>query len=137
MRADVLAGLSLSADADEHVASLTRGLDAAWRQLAARVEEAGPAARLEIVVPKDGGRPRLSVDKLGALDEPESLTWLRATTELMLPRVDLPDLLFEVHAWTGFLHAFRHLSTHAGRMEGLPTSLVAVLVSEACNIGPQ
>lgn len=27
----------------------------------------------------------------------------------MLPEIDLPDLLFEVHAWTGFLDAFVHL----------------------------
>ena len=49
----------------------------------------------------------------------------------MLPRIDRPDLLFEVHAWTGFLNAFTHISTQASRMEGLLTSLVA----EACNVG--
>lgn len=40
------------------------------------------------------------MDKLGALGEPESLTWLKNTTEAMLPRI---DLLFEVHSWTGSL----------------------------------
>ncbi len=40
----------------------------------------------------------LSVDKLGAMGEPESPTSLRNTTEAMLPRVELPDLLFEVHS---------------------------------------
>ena len=119
----------------EHLASLSRGLDAAWRQMAERLDEAGSDAKVEVVVPTDGGRSRLSVDKLGALDEPESLTWLRTTTAAMLPPIDLPDLLFEVHAWTGFLHAFTHVSTHTARMEGLLTSLVAVLVSESCNVG--
>jgi TnpA family transposase len=65
----------------------------------------------------------------------ESLTWLRKTTAAMLPPIDLPDLLFEVQAWTGFLHAFTHVSTHTARMDGLLTSLVAVLVSESCNVG--
>lgn len=37
MRADVLAGLSLTEDADGHLAQLTRGLDAAWRQIADRL----------------------------------------------------------------------------------------------------
>lgn len=37
-------------------------------------------------------------------------------------------LLFEVHAWTGFLHAFTHVSIHTTRMDGLLTSLVAVLI---------
>nr|BEK69259.1 hypothetical protein KPHV_64860 [Kitasatospora purpeofusca] len=135
VRDEVLAGLSLQQGVDEHLESLTRGLDAAWRQMAARLEEAGPAAKVEIVVPPDGGRARLSVDKLGARGESRSLAWLRRTTLAMLPRIDLPDLLFEVHSWTGFLDAFTHVSTSATRMEGLPVSLVALLVSESCNIG--
>jgi hypothetical protein len=78
MRGDVLAGLSLSEDVGKHLATLTRGLDVAWRQMADRLAEAGDEAKVEIVVPEGGGRARLSVDKLGAVGEPESLTWLRA-----------------------------------------------------------
>jgi hypothetical protein len=48
---------------------------------------------------------------------------------------NLPDLLFEVNSWTGFLEEFTHISEGASRMAGLPTSLVALLVAEACNIG--
>lgn len=40
-----------------------------------------------------------------------------------------------MHAWTGFLDAFVHLGDGGTRMDDLPTSLVALLVSEACNIG--
>jgi len=43
--------------------------------------------------------------------------------------------LFEVNAWTGFLDAFVHLGDGTTRMKDLPTSMVALLVSEACNIG--
>lgn len=53
LRADVLAGLSLTEDAG-------RGLDAAWRQMADRLEEAGDDAKVEIVVPEGGGRAKLS-----------------------------------------------------------------------------
>jgi len=53
----------------------------------------------------------------------------------MLPKIDLPDLLFEVHSWTGFLDAFVHLGDGTTRMRDLTTSVVALLVSEACNIG--
>ncbi|GAA3477431.1 hypothetical protein GCM10018966_019610 [Streptomyces yanii] len=123
MRADVLAGLSLTEDAGEHLARLMRGLDAAWRQMADRLEEAGDGAKAEVVVPGGGGRARLSVDKLGAVGEPESLTWLKATTEAMLARIDLQDLLFEVHSWTGFLDAFGHVSDRRTRMEDLPGPL--------------
>lgn len=47
----------------------------------------------------------------------------------------MPDLLFEVHAWTGFLDSFVHLGDGRTRMKDLATSVVALLVSEACNIG--
>lgn len=75
------------------------------------------------------------MNKLGALGEPKSLAWLRGRVEKMLPKVDLPDLLFEVHAWTGFPDAFVHLGDGTTRMKDLTTSVVALLVSEACNIG--
>jgi hypothetical protein len=53
----------------------------------------------------------------------------------MLPSIDLPDLLFEVNSWAGFLDAFTHVSEGSSRMAGLPVSLVALLVAESCNIG--
>ncbi|MDP9843686.1 Tn3 family transposase [Streptosporangium lutulentum] len=42
---------------------------------------------------------------------------------------------FEVNAWTGFPDAFVHLGDGTTRMKDLSTSVVALLVSEACNIG--
>ncbi|MFD0403880.1 hypothetical protein [Kitasatospora sp. NPDC127116] len=56
--ADVLAGLSLSEAATEHLDQLVRGLDAAWRQMADRLQEAGDDAKVEVVVP-EAGRHRL------------------------------------------------------------------------------
>ncbi len=53
----------------------------------------------------------------------------------MLPKIDLPDLLFEVNAWTSFLDDFVHVGDGTTRMKDLPTSVVALLVYEACNIG--
>jgi TnpA family transposase len=134
VREDVLAGLSLEQDAEEHLRELTEVLDAAWKQMAERLEEAGADAKISIEV-QPNGRAKLNVEKLHALGEPKSLAWLRGRVEKMLPKIDLPDLLFEVHAWTGFLDAFVHLSDGRTRMKDLPTSVVALLVSEACNIG--
>nr|WP_212764092.1 Tn3 family transposase [Streptomyces sp. I05A-00742] len=131
---DGLAALSLDTPVQEHLAKLVRGLDAGWKQLAERLQEAGPAAKVSIAV-QDDGRVKLNVDKLGAPGEPKSLTWLRKRVEKMLPKTDLPDLLFEVNAWTGFLDAFVHLGDGTTRMKDLPTSVVALLASEACNIG--
>jgi TnpA family transposase len=134
VQADVLHGLSLQLPVTEHLAERVRALDAAWQLMAERLEEAGPDAKLSFEV-QPGGRLKLNVDRLGALGEPSSLRWLRRTTAAMLPRIDLPDLLFEVDSWTGFLDAFVHLGDGRTRMENLKTSLVALLVAEACNIG--
>lgn len=72
---------------------------------------------------------------LDALDVPESLTALRAQVAGMLPRVDLPEILLEVHSWTGFLDAYTHASGAGARMSDLPLSVAAVLIAEACNVG--
>ncbi|MDO0916965.1 Tn3 family transposase [Streptomyces sp. DT2A-34] len=133
MREDVLAGLSLDMPVEEHLAALVTALDAAWKQMAERLETAGQDTKVTIEVPP--GRAKLNVSKLGALGEPKSLTWLRGRVEKMLPKIDLPELLFEVHGRTGFLDAFVHLGDGTTRMKDLTTSLVALLVSEACNIG--
>ncbi|MGB8946635.1 MAG: Tn3 family transposase [Streptomyces sp.] len=134
VREDVLAGLSLDEDVERHLRELVDVLDATWRQMAERLEEAGPDAKISIEV-QPNGRAKLNVEKLHALGEPKSLKWLRERVEKMLPKIDLPDLLFEVHGWTGFLDAFVHLGDGRTRMKDLTTSMVALLVSEACNIG--
>lgn len=127
----VLHGLSLDMPVEEHLRDLIRVLDAAWKQMAERLEEAGADAKIGIEV-QPNGRAKLNVDALGV---PKSLKWLRKRVEKMLPKIDLPDLLFEVNSWTGFLDSFVHLGDGKTRMKDLPTSVVALLVSEACNIG--
>jgi TnpA family transposase len=131
---DVLASLSLTDPVNDHLDGKLLALDAAWKQMAARLAEAGEDARVRVVTPSDG-RARLSVDKLGAVGESPSLVWLRSACQAMLPRIDLPELLLEVHSWTGFLDAYVHLADISTRMHDLPRSLVALLVAEACNVG--
>ncbi|MEV8547009.1 Tn3 family transposase [Streptomyces sp. NPDC051572] len=134
VREDVLAGLSLEENGEQHLKDLVEVLDAMWKQMAERLAEAGSDAKISIEV-QPNGRAKLNVEKLHALGEPKSLAWLRKRVEKMLPKIDLPDLLFEVHGWTGFLDAFVHLGDGRTRMKDLTTSVVALLVSEACNIG--
>ena len=116
VREDVLAGLSLDMPVEQHLAELVRGLDAGWKLLTERLAEAGPATKVSIEV-TESGRAKLNVDKLGALGEPKSLALLRGRVARMLPKIDLPDLLFEVHAWTGFLDSFVHLGDGTTRMK--------------------
>ncbi|WTZ55387.1 hypothetical protein OG204_01170 [Streptomyces sp. NBC_01387] len=121
VREDVLAGLSLEEDTEEHLRELTEVLDARWKQMAEHLEEAGADAKISIEV-QPNGRAKLNVERLHALGEPKSLAWLRSRVEKMLPKIDLPDQLFEVHAWTGFLDAFVHLGNGRTRMKDLTTS---------------
>ncbi len=102
LRPEILDGLGLTSPVHEHLSGQVALLDAAWSQMVDRLAEAGDTASVRIV-PDAGGRVRLSVERLDALEIPESLTELRRLTAAMLPRVDLPELLLEVHAWTGSL----------------------------------
>jgi TnpA family transposase len=72
---------------------------------------------------------------LDKLDESLSGLTLREQVRMLLPRVDLPELLLEIHARTGFANEFTHISEGTARVADLPLSLCAVLLAEACNIG--
>ncbi|MDW6066366.1 hypothetical protein SAZ11_62240 [Streptomyces sp. FXJ1.4098] len=54
VREGVLAGLSLEMPVEEHLAELVRGLDESWKQLAERLEQAGPAAKVSIETTESG-----------------------------------------------------------------------------------
>src|SRR5664280_2702541 len=90
-RTPVRTKLGLTAPAQVHLRGLVGRLDAAWAQMTDRLAGAGDSASVR-VVPDAGGRTRLSVERLDALEIPESLVELRDLTAAMLPRVDLPEL---------------------------------------------
>jgi hypothetical protein len=90
-----------------------------------------PAVRIESC----NGQDRLVLSPLDKLDEPPSLSALRAAIAARLPRVDLPDLLLEIAERTHFAKAFTHVSEGTAQVKGLTLSLCAVLLAEACNIG--
>jgi TnpA family transposase len=63
------------------------------------------------------------------------LLLLRHRVSRRLPPINLPELLLELHVRTGFLSEFTHIHESKSRISDLPTSLCAVLLAEACNIG--
>jgi TnpA family transposase len=81
------------------------------------------------------GKDHLILTGLDKLDEPASLTALRDDVDAHLPVAQLPEVLLEVHAWTGCLDDFTHISEATSRTGDLVTSLAAVLASQAMNIG--
>lgn len=110
--------------------ALARQLDASYKQVAANFDD-NKAVELDL----SGKRPALTIRHFDKLDDPPSLTLLSKQVEALLPSVDLTELLLEIHAHTGFADEFAHVSESNARAEDLTTSICAVLLAEACNIG--
>ncbi|MFE9694545.1 Tn3 family transposase [Micromonospora sp. NPDC005806] len=118
----------------EHLAQMCGTLDGAWRQLAQRIEEAGPKASVRILS-GEGGRMRVSVERLEKLGDPPSLVDLRKRAAAMMPLADLPELLMDVHSWTRMFDAYTHVGGLTTRLDDLPVTLAALLIADACNVG--
>jgi TnpA family transposase len=130
LRPQVCRALGRSESPEPELQALAHQLDATYQQTAANFST-NAAVRVEQV----NGRDTLTVIGLDKLDESPSLLALRDQVQALLPRVDLPEVLLEIHARTGFAHEFTHISEGAARVADLPISLCAVLLAEACNIG--
>ncbi|OLT41674.1 hypothetical protein BJF85_04395 [Saccharomonospora sp. CUA-673] len=100
----MLVGLKLTDDAAAHLAEQATALNVAWRGRV-RVEPGGD------------GRAQIRVGALEKLEEAPSLLVLRELTEQMMPQVDLPELLLEVHARAGYLSEVTDASGGESRME--------------------
>ncbi len=118
--------LGLSTNGPAETTRLAGRLDAAYRDTAANLPE-------NAAVQVEGGELVLSA--LDKLKEPASLVALKAAVAVRLPRVDLPELLLEMHARTGFAAKFTHASEGGARAGDVATSICAVLLAEACNTG--
>jgi TnpA family transposase len=134
VRDQALCSLGLQSPVSEHLAARAEVLDAAWKGLADAISESGPGESVRLTETADG-KVKLAVAPLDALEIPASLTRLRDQVAAMLPQVDLPELLLEVHSWTGFLNAYTHIGGVGTRMGDLPLSVAAVLIAQACNVG--
>jgi TnpA family transposase len=126
----VCRSLALTTDPQPMLAALAQELDQTYRLVAAHLPQ-NPAVRFETVAGKD----ELILSTLDKLDEPSSLIALREAVKARLPRVDLPEIMLEIAARTGFTDAFTHLTERAARAADLMTSLCAVLLAQACNTG--
>jgi len=130
MRPQVCRALGRNESPEPELHALAQQLDTAYQRTTANFPT-NAAVRVEQV----NGRDTLTLTGLDKLEEPPSLLTLRDAVLTRLPRVDLPEVLLEMHARTGFAHAFTHISEGDARVADLPVSLCAVLLAEACNIG--
>jgi TnpA family transposase len=129
-RAGVCRTLDLEPTFDVELVKLRSQLDGAYRQTASNLPT-NAAVRIE----EQNGKDTLVVTGLDKLPESASLKALKEQVAFMLPRVDLPEVLLEINARTGFASEFTHLSQTNARIEDLHISACAVLLAEACNIG--
>jgi TnpA family transposase len=114
----------------EEINSLSERLGQAYHLVAGNLPD-NASLRIEQT---DAGDD-LVLTGLDRLEEPPSLVALRQAVSDRLPQVDLPELLLEIDARTGFADAFTHASEADARAGELRTSVCAVLVAEACNTG--
>lgn len=129
-RPSVCRTVGVSPFADEELGRLSERLDKAWCETAERVP-ANPAVRIL----RGTAGADLAIEPLDKVEEPMSLVSLRGAVDARIPRLDLPELVLEVHARTGFADAFTHASEGAARAVDVATSICAVLVAEATNTG--
>jgi TnpA family transposase len=132
MRPVVCRTLGLSAHPQPVLDVLRAELDRTYREVAQRLPN-NPAVRFE----KINGKEELILSPLEKLEEPVSLVKLREAVAARLPRVDIPEIVVEIAARTGFAEAFTHLTERTARVADLTTSVCAVLTAEACNTGPE
>jgi TnpA family transposase len=124
--------LGLLSDPQPVLAALTEELDQTYRAVADRLP-GNPAVRFEMV----GKKNELILTPLDKLEETPSLLGLREAVRSRIPRVDLPEVLLEIATRTGFTDSFTQITEREVRATELSTSLCAVLLSEACNTGPE
>jgi TnpA family transposase len=129
-RPQICRTLQRQADADTELEKLSALLDEAYRGTAARLPK-NSAVQMET----HDGKDSFTLTGLDKLEEPPTLIQLQEQVAALLPQVDLPEVLLEIHLQTGFADEFTHLSEVGTRVQDLPLSVCAVLLAEACNIG--
>lgn len=78
---------------------------------------------------------KIRLDRPDAEAEPAGMQPVRDALDAMLPRIDYPELLLEVHGKTGMFDVFEHIGGKVSRPEDLDLTLTALLVSKSTNIG--
>ena len=129
-RIQVCRSLGHSINPRDTVRCLANQLDITYKQVAANFAD-NESVKLDLT----GKHPSLTITNLDKLEEPPSLALLSRQVNELLPKVDLTELLLEIHSHTGFADEFTHVSESNARADDLPVSICAVLLAEACNIG--
>lgn len=129
-RTNVCRSLGHSLQPDTALSQLAQQLDDAYQQVSDNFDE-----NSAITIDNGGTRPSLTITNLDKANSTERLVGLNQQVTDRLPKLDLAELLLEVHTQTGFLNEFSHVSEEKARADEISISLCACLMAEACNIG--
>ena len=129
-KAQVCRTLNLEPSPDDELACLKKELHEAFLSVASNLP-----TNSEVRIEQEDGKDVLVLTPLEAQDESESLLQLRQETGDLLPLADLTDIILEINSRTGFAKEFTHLNESNSRIDDFDTSICAVLLAEACNIG--
>jgi TnpA family transposase len=130
MRSQVCAALGKSRNGAKEVEKFSQQLDRAYRRVAKRIVK-----NKAVSINKEADHERIHMRRQQKLRQTARLKGLQQAVYSLLPRIDLPELLLEIHALTGFADEFTHISEAQARAADLSRSVCAVLLAEACNIG--
>ena len=118
-RSHVCRALNLQPTPIPEVQILKQQLDRAYQRTANNLPN-NAAVRIEVAK----GRQTLTISNLDKVAEPESYLQLKEQVEALLPPVDLPEVLLEIQAKTGFMDEFAHVNESFARVRDLFTSIV-------------
>jgi TnpA family transposase len=130
VRPQICAALGRTTDGEKEVREMAQQLDQQYRRVAKRFDQ-----NKSVTIKKEGQYERIRLRRQQKVRQGSRLTQLQEDVYDLLPRIDLPELLLEIHALTGFADEFTHISEDRSWTSNLPLSLCAVLLAEACNIG--
>ena len=130
VRPQICLALGRTTIGEEEMSKMAKQLDHQYRRVAKRFEE-----NKGVMIKNDGKYDRIQVRRQKKLRRGERLKRLQEDVYSLLPQVDLPELLLEIHALTHFADEFTHISEDRSWVENLPLSICAVLMAVACNIG--
>jgi TnpA family transposase len=118
--------LGVESDGAAFLARMRQTMDFNLTRLAHRAR----SGKLEGVRLQDG---KLVVSPVVS-DPPDEAVALNRRLNALYPLIEAPDLLREVHDWTGFAHQFTHLRT--GEAARSIPAILASTLADATNLGP-
>lgn len=129
-KADVCRSLGLSEQPKATIEALSNTLNATYRRTVANLPN-NTLVRMEL----EDGMLTPKITPVKALPVTDSMRTLVKGIDSRLPEIDLPELVLEINARNDFVGAMLETSDAEPLAEDVATSIVAVLVAQACNIG--